>query len=157
MVFPDFTRDVQRRRVTFVGVKRRLREVGQLYGMLFPARLRVVTDKGVLFFTTAAEASLWMDNQYPEINGEGGSRRQRSPRKRRERGGSSPTEAQVLLKRRKVIEVVASLSSGGHSPLQAESEQGTINDTDSEQESEQSQYLEEALPIITPGTSEEII
>ena len=65
MIFPDFTREVQRKRASFIGVKKRLRMVGLTYSMMFLARLRVIADKGVLFFDLAVQASHWIDDQYP--------------------------------------------------------------------------------------------
>ncbi|KAM4036355.1 uncharacterized protein ACNLHF_015277 [Anomaloglossus baeobatrachus] len=40
-IYPDYSISVQKLRMTFTGVKRRLREIGVQYSMMFPAKLRV--------------------------------------------------------------------------------------------------------------------
>ena len=114
MLFPDFTREVQRKRATFIGVKRRLRAVGLTYSMLFPARLRVVTGRGVLFFALATEASLWIDNHYPASEEDKGTGKGKYPCKRakRKQERMPPRVEQVLLERQRAIEAVVSLSRG---------------------------------------------
>ena len=136
MIFPDFTREVQRRRASFMGVKRRLRMVGLTYSMMFPARLRVISDKGVLFFDLAAEASHWIDDQYPAEKEEEKSGRKRlsGNRGNLKQRRMSPAKDQVRLERQKAIEAVVTLSRGGSSPTQSGSEKGTVNESDSEHE-----------------------
>lgn len=43
-VYPDFSADVQHQRISFEGVKARLRTEGLPYAMLFPAKLPVIYD-----------------------------------------------------------------------------------------------------------------
>lgn len=43
MLFPDFTREVQKQRPSFVDVKKHLRQLGLRYDMMFPARPRATT------------------------------------------------------------------------------------------------------------------
>ena len=40
--YPDFKAEVQRRRATFLAVKKHLRSLNMRYALLFPAKLRVV-------------------------------------------------------------------------------------------------------------------
>mgnify|MGYP002805063034 CR=1 FL=1 len=80
--------------------------------MLLPARLRVETDGGVLFFTSSADASLWIDNNYPDGSGENSSAKSGAAGGRRRRGPSqSPlSSVEALLECQKVVEVMASMS-----------------------------------------------
>ena len=157
-MFPDFTKEVQKKRASFQGVKKRLRQNGLTYSMLFPARLRLETDGGVLFFTSSTEASLWIDNHYPEApeerrsarNGAAGGRRRQAPSR------SPPSSIEVLLERQRVVEVVASMSRGAGGPSRIE-EELSRHGTESEHESELSMDSTERLPVVTPGTSDEIL
>ncbi|KAJ1083699.1 hypothetical protein NDU88_003854 [Pleurodeles waltl] len=58
--FPDFTLQVQCQRRSFDKVKKVLRSKDIKYMVLFPARLRVVTEGKSWFFATPAEAWDWV-------------------------------------------------------------------------------------------------
>lgn len=62
-VFPDFSAEVQKRRRTFMEVKRRLRVKNLKYAMLFPARLRVEGGDRVHFFEDRKEAMAWLEQR----------------------------------------------------------------------------------------------
>lgn len=61
-IFPDFSSEIQKRRMRFTDVKRRLRALELPYAMLYPAKLRVVVDGEAKFFETAAGAAAWLDS-----------------------------------------------------------------------------------------------
>ncbi|KAJ1164016.1 hypothetical protein NDU88_004463 [Pleurodeles waltl] len=60
MFFPNYMIAVQRN--NFLAVKRRLRDLGFAYSLLFPARLRVVAAYTTHFFTTPEEAWHWTES-----------------------------------------------------------------------------------------------
>ncbi|KAJ1126335.1 hypothetical protein NDU88_004743 [Pleurodeles waltl] len=61
MFFPDYMITVQRQRNKFLAVKRRLREMGFTYSLLFPAKHHVVTTNTTCI-VTPEEAWQWIDN-----------------------------------------------------------------------------------------------
>ena len=61
--FPDFTFQVQQQRRNFLEVKKRLREDGYKYAMMFPAKLRVEGGGRVLFFFKPEAVWDWLDEQ----------------------------------------------------------------------------------------------
>ena len=82
--FPDFTLRVQKQRRDFLAVKKRMRDQGLKYSMLFPARLRVITNNKTLFFDAPEEAWDWMERRESQRTGRGDSpkkKRQPSPEK----------------------------------------------------------------------------
>lgn len=62
MFFPDFSAEVQKRRRSFIDVRRRLREKDIKYSMLYPSRLRIPYKGTVRFSDTPMEASDWIDS-----------------------------------------------------------------------------------------------
>ncbi|XP_041430045.1 NIMA-related kinase 6 S homeolog isoform X1 [Xenopus laevis] len=72
-IYPDYSQVVQKQRASYQGVKRRLRNAGILYSMLYPAKLRVVQGDRTHFFVTALDADKWLDTLPPS--------RQNSPRR----------------------------------------------------------------------------
>ena len=62
-LYPDFTLQVQRQRRDFLEVKRALRQQELRYAMLFPAKLRVVADGKVHFFTDPDGAWQWLEGR----------------------------------------------------------------------------------------------
>ena len=60
-MFPDYTLNVQRRRFSFMAVKRELREAGIQYSLMFPARLKVMLDGNTTFFNEPEEAWSWLE------------------------------------------------------------------------------------------------
>lgn len=61
-IFPDFSAEVQRRRMQFTAVKKRFRDLQIPYAMLYPARLRVTALGQSHFFDTPALAMDWLDS-----------------------------------------------------------------------------------------------
>lgn len=59
--YPDFSADVQKRRMLFQDIKRRLRTLQLPYAMLYPAKLRVVALKATHFFESPKDANRWLD------------------------------------------------------------------------------------------------
>uniref|UniRef100_A0A087YRZ4 L1 transposable element RRM domain-containing protein n=1 Tax=Poecilia formosa TaxID=48698 RepID=A0A087YRZ4_POEFO len=55
MFFQDFSADTMRRRKGFDAVKRRLREAGIQYSLLYPARLRIIRDGVAKIFNSPME------------------------------------------------------------------------------------------------------
>lgn len=60
-IFPDFSAEVQRRRKSFLEVKRRLRIKNIKYSMLYPARLRVEGEDRAHFFEDPEAAISWLE------------------------------------------------------------------------------------------------
>lgn len=60
--YPDFSAEVQRKRLRFTDVKQRLQRLQITYAMLYPAKLRVTVGGQVSFFETATEAAAWLDH-----------------------------------------------------------------------------------------------
>ncbi|KAM9352314.1 uncharacterized protein ABDE67_007168 [Symphorus nematophorus] len=58
--YPDYRADLQRRRDEFRDVKRALREKEVEYALIFPAKLRIKHQGSVKFFSTPAEAQLFL-------------------------------------------------------------------------------------------------
>ena len=63
---------------------------------------------------------------------------------------------EVQRERQRVVEVIASMS-GGAVGSQKTGEELSEHGTDSDKDSEQSMRSEERPPVVTPGTSDEII
>lgn len=59
--YPDVTQSVQKQRLGFQGVKRRMRDMDLKYAMLFPARLRVEYEDKAFFFDRPDVVSDWLD------------------------------------------------------------------------------------------------
>lgn len=60
-LYPDFSNEIQKRRMQFLDVKKRLRNVGVPYAMQYPAKLRVVALGSTHFFDSPVEAVKWLD------------------------------------------------------------------------------------------------
>ncbi|CAJ0965631.1 unnamed protein product [Ranitomeya imitator] len=60
-IYPDYSAAVQKQRMKFTGVKRRLRELGVQYSVMFPAKLRLVAFNKTHFFLTPEDATQWLD------------------------------------------------------------------------------------------------
>lgn len=63
-IYPDFSAEVQRQRISFSAVKNQLREEGLKYAMLFPAKLRIIHDGKAQFYTSPKEAMAWLNDHY---------------------------------------------------------------------------------------------
>lgn len=59
--YPDFSAEVQKRRMQFQDVKRRLRALQVPYAMLYPARLRAAALCATHFFKAPKDAFSWIE------------------------------------------------------------------------------------------------
>lgn len=62
-IYPDFSAEVQRQRMSFAAVKDRLRKEGAPYAMLFPAKLRIIYEGKAHFCSCPKEAMSWLDSR----------------------------------------------------------------------------------------------
>ncbi|KAJ1171566.1 hypothetical protein NDU88_003427 [Pleurodeles waltl] len=158
-IFPDFSREVQKQRATFSAAKQKLSQLGLQYGMMFPAKLRVVTKEGTQFFTTAEEVWQWLDQLPQEGNGPPGQvpghGRKREAKRKTAHTVNSPSHGEMQTERRKAMEAAASLN-GSDRGSQVQSA-ANCEPSDSEHESESSRVSDGSGPVITPGTSDCII
>lgn len=60
--YPDFSNDVQKKRMQFLDIKKRLRGLGVSYSMLYPAKLRVAALDATHFFDSPKDALTWLDS-----------------------------------------------------------------------------------------------
>lgn len=60
---PDFYQEVQQRRKSFTDVRRRLREKGIRFGLLYPSRLSITEGDNTHFFDTPEAAAAWLDTR----------------------------------------------------------------------------------------------
>lgn len=65
--YPDLSAEVQKRRMQFQDVKKRLCALSLSYAMLYPAKLRVVALGATHFFESPKDASSWLDNHEVQI------------------------------------------------------------------------------------------
>ncbi|KAJ1199772.1 hypothetical protein NDU88_003605 [Pleurodeles waltl] len=131
--------------------------------MLFPARLRVVTLTGTVF-STPEDAWSWLESQTtPDLTNnvqqDKKLRRTRSRRRQVTQRSDPPKPDEVRKEIRRVVEGVAMLGGRARgtniaSPL---SSQKGDNYSDSDNGTEISTHSSIILPMITPGTSDEII
>lgn len=68
--YPDFSAEVQKRRMQFMDVKKRLRALSLPYAMLYPAKLRVAALDTTQFFESPKDASLWLDSHEAQLKGQ---------------------------------------------------------------------------------------
>lgn len=59
--YPDFSAELQCRRVKFTEVKKRLRRFGVTYAMLYPARMRMAANNETHFFDNPNAVYDWLD------------------------------------------------------------------------------------------------
>ena len=64
MIFPDYTFQVQQQRRSFLGAKRKLRDLHIQYMLLFPARLNVIYNEKSHFFDMPEAAWDWMETKH---------------------------------------------------------------------------------------------
>lgn len=67
--YPDFSAEIQKRRLQFQDVKRRLRTLQISYAMLYPAKLRVAALGATHFFESSKDASHWIDCNEAQLKG----------------------------------------------------------------------------------------
>lgn len=60
--YPDFSADIQKKRMQFLDIKKRLRNLTIPYSMQYSAKLRVVALGSTHFFDSPRDALHWMDN-----------------------------------------------------------------------------------------------
>ncbi|KAJ1144598.1 hypothetical protein NDU88_010896 [Pleurodeles waltl] len=142
----------EKQRATFRDAKQNLRQLGLQYGMLFPAKLRVVSKDSTQFFTTAEEVWQWLDLLPHEGNGpptqgpEHG--RRRGTKRNTARIVNSPSPLEIRTERRKAMEAAASLS--GSDRVSQVQTAADCEPSDSDHESETSHVSDRS----GPGTSD---
>ncbi|XP_075712997.1 uncharacterized protein LOC142749187 [Rhinoderma darwinii] len=65
--YPDFSADVQKKRLQYWDVKKRLRNLSIPYSMMYPAKLRVVAFGTASFFENPREAARWLDSNEAQL------------------------------------------------------------------------------------------
>uniref|UniRef100_H3ATU2 L1 transposable element RRM domain-containing protein n=1 Tax=Latimeria chalumnae TaxID=7897 RepID=H3ATU2_LATCH len=60
LIFPDLSRELQKKRKKFLDVKKKLREYGLKYGLFYPATLRISVDGEDFSFTSPIEARAFL-------------------------------------------------------------------------------------------------
>ena len=156
--YPDFTAEVQRRRATYMMVKRQLRSLDIKYALLFPARLKVIYDSSTHFFSTPEDTWTWLHakglaTRMPAED-EGAEWRIPKQRKRRNRGGArGPTRSQSDQERSGALEAVVIHVQNSFSPLLTEAPSPESSDGLALQE-----YLgaEGPLPELTPRAADDL-
>ncbi|KAJ1188777.1 hypothetical protein NDU88_005534 [Pleurodeles waltl] len=151
------TAAVQRRRASFVGIKKCLHQAGLTYSLLFPARLKVIAS---IFFTEPTDSWDWVElcryevskssslNVHPD-RPQRGKRNRKIPQERAmDRVKGAPTPARLEQKQALTI-VTALWMDEGRTITQIRNEQHT----DSETEASVIETLSEALPEATPQTA----
>ena len=165
MLFPDYTAAIQQQRASFMGVKRKLRELQYKYALLFPARLKIMTDGKSHFFDNPPEAWSWLEQREPTISADSAmewhriSRKRRSPGARRDgRGRAGPSRAppysQQARDRSALLHTTAILT---QSPA---STPATPRSSSSDTESSASRHSITSTshgPIVTPQTADDIL
>ena len=63
LFFPDYPREIQQQRREYTEIRRRLREKGLKYSLLYPSKLRVTDGTYTHFFETPAQAVEWLDTK----------------------------------------------------------------------------------------------
>ena len=66
-LYPDFSPLLQKRRASFIEVKRKMQKFKLIYALLYPARLRVVALDGTFYFESAEEAMIWLENKKDQL------------------------------------------------------------------------------------------
>ncbi|KAJ1177096.1 hypothetical protein NDU88_002358 [Pleurodeles waltl] len=157
-------RDSPRRRAGYNSVNRKLHDQEIPYSMLFPARLRMVTPTGTMFFSTPEDAWSWLESQTtPDLTNN--AQQDKKLRCTRSRGrqitqrSDPPNPDEVRKERRRVVEAVAML--GGRARrsniASPSSSQKGDDHSDSDNGTQISTQSSIIMPMITPGTSDEII
>ena len=109
--YPDYTLEVQKKRATFMAVKKQLNSSNIKYALLFPAKLRVIADERVYFFLSPEDAWTWLHakglatrpSESPEEE------RWHLPKRRKKKNKSEslgPSEEQKLRERSQVLAAV---------------------------------------------------
>ena len=168
MIFPDYTLAVQHQRSTFQAVKKRLRDLGLKYSLLFPAKLRVVFNGKAQFFDDPAAAWSWMEERVEGTNPASQNDKDWKPVKNnrkkqlhntiktnRQTPMQQPNLEQIIRERKRVLETAASLLQAEQPMISTES----ITDPSSDPESTyttESRLEEDDPPKITPQMSHDL-
>ena len=169
MLFPDYTLAVQHQRNSFIVVKRKLRELGFQYSLLFPAKLRVVAHSKTHFFDDPKLAGDWLEtlghNVVTTQNKSTASSRPKNQkrntqRQRPSRSPGSPNQKpqleQIIADRRKAIQLATYMAKNNSSD-EGESVGGASRDVGSSTGTSPSQPGEYEFPNVTPQTADNII
>ena len=165
MLFPDYTAAIQQQRSSFLGIKRKLRELDLKYALLFPARLRVSINGKTHFFDSPVEAWSWVERYTPAaLTGPVDDWQRTSHKKRRpaaRRGGidrlgpsRSPSIRQQTIDRRSALQSAVEFTSA------AEESPTTPLKSSSDTESSVSHHSLHSLslgPRVTPQTADDIL
>lgn len=68
-LYPDYSAALQKQRSSFLGIKRRLRDKGISYNMVFPAKLRVVDGDRIQIFDRPEGAIHWLETKPADRRG----------------------------------------------------------------------------------------
>lgn len=63
MLFPDYSPEIQQRRRSFTEARRRLRDKGLKFSLLYPSKLRVIDRDRAHFFMDPEAALSWLDGR----------------------------------------------------------------------------------------------
>ncbi|KAJ1172857.1 hypothetical protein NDU88_004699 [Pleurodeles waltl] len=156
--YPDFTQKVQKQRNSYMKIKQRLREHNIKYALLFPAKLRVISEERTHMFTSPEDTCTWMHAKGIAQTNEGVNEEEewmsstsRKRNKRRHKG--QPTERQAAEERAKVLKETPLLIQNSFETLRS----GPLAGSDSESASSDS-TITDALrgPDVTPRTADEL-
>ncbi|KAJ1100798.1 hypothetical protein NDU88_005873 [Pleurodeles waltl] len=129
--------------------------------MHFPARLGVVTQIGVEFFTTPQEAWVWLERM-PDLYPGGPfqrwkrKRRLRSHRRQSTARPGPPTAQEVQEEWQRVVAAVALMGDSSLSNM-SPAQELSREQTESDSESAASTHSSVIFPVVTPGTADELI
>lgn len=62
MLLPDVSVETQKKHLSYLEVRKHLREKGLKYGMMYPSKLRVEYQGTVRFFESASDATVFLDS-----------------------------------------------------------------------------------------------
>lgn len=68
-LYPDFSGEIQKKRMQFVDIKKRLRNIGVPYSMQYPAKLRIAAMNTTHFFESPKAALVWLDTNERFLRG----------------------------------------------------------------------------------------
>ena len=168
MIFPDYTLAVQHQRSTFQAVKKRLRDLGLKYSLLFPAKLRVVFNGKTQFFDEPAAAWSWMEERVEGSSPASQSdknwkpvknNRKKQPHNTHKTNQQTPTQQpdleQIIRERKRALETAASLLRAEQTSTSPENTIEPSSDHESTCTTE-SRLEEDVPPRITPQMSHDL-
>lgn len=160
-LFPDYTLEVQRKRASFLAVKKALRDEGLQYSLMFPARLRVTLNEKTHFHDSPEEAWDWLElykagagdvHQVENTLGEKPKPKRLKRTRRTHKMTQRPTTQQTAKERSETLQGVAILSQETSETMErrSDSDKGSAG-TDTEFPDAGSTKL----PHVTAGTADE--